>query len=482
MTFRSSTIVFALACLSLGAVVYCQSAGMNALRLPNVPQDAELASYETLSQTQIPGMDRRVTAKFQQVGIGKVLAWLSDEKLSFVVDESDFPGTKITLNFEEARLSEVLDAIAATLNAHWQRRGEVFTLKPTSGRIRGSVTVPPLTPAPKVSPKAEDSKSGRTWTLPMTGIEDKGDIWERIEIQEKDGKVRAFRYDPKTKSMKELSESELKALQKNGLQFAIPKIDLKGLRALPPIPNLHTLPNDRKAYKLDQKTGKLVPLTEAEKAEMERMWKEWGEKFGKEMELWGESYGKQWEQWAKEFEQKFGSGDGMKSFKFVIPPMEFKGLEQLKELPFGIEGLKELPLTEYQRKELEKALKDARSTIEVWGTDHDSRMKALEKSLKAREKALSDSERKRIQEMLKGLDGRQPFVRLHEGPMLHSGNIEKLIESLSAEQKQLHGKQGHLLWSQLTPEQQKMLGGSPGGNFSLSFTVNGKSISIKSGE
>lgn len=485
MTYRSSTIVFALACLSLGAVVYCQSGAVNALRLPGIPQDARLASYETLSQTQIPGMDRRVDAKFQQVGIGKVLAWLSDEKLSFVVDESDFPGTNITLNFENARLSEVLDAIASTLNAHWERRGDVFTLKPTAGRIRGNVVVPPLaTEPPRIAPKSDESKTGLTWTFPMTGIEDKGDVWDRIEIQQKDGKTKAFRYDPKTKKMKELSEAELKELQKGGFSFTMPKLDLKGLPSMPPLPSMPALPKDGKAYKLDPQTGKMVPLTDKEKAELEQMWKEWGERFGKGMEKWGESYGKQWEQWGKEFERKFGSGEGIEGFTFTVPPMDMKSLEGLREWRIDSGKLKEFngaPLTDAQRKELEKALKDARARIEVWGTDSEARMKAIEKALKAREKAMADAKGKKADVTLKGLQ-ESDFGTKMGGGLIQAGNIEKLIDSLSTDQRALHEKQGHLLWSQLTPEQQRMLGGSPGGNFTFSFSVNGKSISIKSGE
>lgn len=482
MTYRSSTIVFALACLSLGAVVYCQSGGINALRIPIAPQDARLASYETLSQTQIPGMDRRVNAKFEQVGIGKVLAWLSDEKLSFVVDESDFQGTRITLNFENTRLSEVLDAIATTLGAHWERRGEVFTLKPTSGKVRGNVVVPLLVTQPKRAPEAGDRDSGLTWTFPMTGIEDKGDVWDRIELQQKDGKVKAFRYDPKTKSMKELTEAELKELQGKGLTFTLPKLDFKGMPGIPPLPKMPALPKDGKAYKLDPQTGKLVPLTDKEKAEMERMWEEWGEKFGKDMEKWGESYGKQWEQWGKEFEKNFGNGEGMKGFTFTVPPLDMKGLKELHFDSGQFKSLKDLPLTDAQRQELERALKDAKGRIEVWGTDHEARMKALEKALKARENALTDAERKRLSETLKRADSLAPLAKVQGGTYLQAGNIEKLIDSLSTEQRQIHERQGHLLWSQLTPDQQKMLGGSPGGNFSFSFSVNGKSISIKSGE
>ncbi len=61
-----------------------------------------------------------------------------------------------------------------------------------------------------------------------------------------------------------------------------------------------------------------------------------------------------------------------------------------------------------------------------------------------------------------------------------SDSILKLLDSLDARQKELMTTQGYLTPADLTPTQRGLLGDLGKGSFELSYTVNGKSIRIKS--
>ena len=108
MTIRSSSAVFALACVSLGTVVYCQSAALKTGNGSKYPNSLLAASYDKLAQAKIQGLDRKVSAKFENASLEQILKWLSNEKLNFVASQSAFGSPKITLNFDNVALGEAL--------------------------------------------------------------------------------------------------------------------------------------------------------------------------------------------------------------------------------------------------------------------------------------------------------------------------------------------------------------------------------------
>lgn len=60
-------------------------------------------------------------------------------------------------------------------------------------------------------------------------------------------------------------------------------------------------------------------------------------------------------------------------------------------------------------------------------------------------------------------------------------DVQKFIKDLTAEQKDKQRKRGYILFSDLTPEQKKAIGGKPEGNFTITFKVNGDEVTIKNG-
>lgn len=66
---------------------------------------------------------------------------------------------------------------------------------------------------------------------------------------------------------------------------------------------------------------------------------------------------------------------------------------------------------------------------------------------------------------------------------VHSADIRQLAKTLTQEQRELHRKQGFLRKKDLSPEQVKLLGALPtAGKWSIQYTVDGESLTIKSDE
>lgn len=131
--------------------------------------------------------------------------------------------------------------------------------------------------------------------------------------------------------------------------------------------------------------------------------------------------------------------------------------------------------------------KQSLPNLKVW-TDQDgkilerdlSKMKIDEKELKAFKDKMSEfklslpdvDKLKRLELDLSKV-GDKSFIFKAEG-------IRELMKSLTKEQWEKHEKQGYLKPSDLSPDQIKMLGNDRDGEWTLSFTIDGKSLTIKS--
>jgi hypothetical protein len=84
-----------------------------------------------MSSLDLPALKKPITKRFVNAKLSDVLAWLSLEQFSFVADAGEFPDqSQVTLNFRNQPLGAVLDAIADGFNGRWERRGDIFTLRP----------------------------------------------------------------------------------------------------------------------------------------------------------------------------------------------------------------------------------------------------------------------------------------------------------------------------------------------------------------
>lgn len=83
-----------------------------------------------VKQTDDPALARRVTKRFEGAPVGEILDWLASENVSFVADSAAFGDRKLTANFVNQPLKDVIAAIATALDGQWTRNGSVYSLKP----------------------------------------------------------------------------------------------------------------------------------------------------------------------------------------------------------------------------------------------------------------------------------------------------------------------------------------------------------------
>ena len=107
-------------------------------------------------------LSRRVTKQFQNATLSDVLAWLSLEGLSFVAETTEFGDTmRLTLNFANQPLKDVLNAISQVVGAKWEQRGSIFVLKPER-RVAFAPSAPAV-PILKDVPLIADAKAMEKW-------------------------------------------------------------------------------------------------------------------------------------------------------------------------------------------------------------------------------------------------------------------------------------------------------------------------------
>jgi hypothetical protein len=107
------------------------------------PQKAQAVA--SMGGLDLPELKKPITKRFVNAKVSEVLAWLSLEQFSFVADSSEFSQDgSVTLNFRNQPLGAVLDAIADAFNGRWERRGEIFNLRPQFGKLAmpGQATAP----------------------------------------------------------------------------------------------------------------------------------------------------------------------------------------------------------------------------------------------------------------------------------------------------------------------------------------------------
>jgi hypothetical protein len=84
--------------------------------------------YGTAVTTTAPAQHQgnKVTAQFRNSKASEVLEWMEKRGVSFVVNDGDIkPDAKVTLSVTDVPLESVLDALAAALGGHWERRDKI---------------------------------------------------------------------------------------------------------------------------------------------------------------------------------------------------------------------------------------------------------------------------------------------------------------------------------------------------------------------
>lgn len=172
--------------------------------------------------------------------------------------------------------------------------------------------------------------------------------------------------------------------------------------------------------------------------------------------------------------------------------LQMKKLHELKELSDVRVYTDVKSISEKERKALEESLKGLKSMPHIFIREGremtPAERKKFEESMRKLEvemKELGDDMKvytvpPMTGQQRKELEGKWFSERdLPKAPAaLRTGTMEELMKSLTPDQRMKHEQQGFLKFSDLSGGQKKMLG-SPKGNFTISFNLNGKQLTIK---
>lgn len=132
-----------------------------------------------------------------------------------------------------------------------------------------------------------------------------------------------------------------------------------------------------------------------------------------------------------------------------------------------------------------------RKLMEANPNEMDPKFKAqVEKALQEAMRSMELADKIKLQDYFKGsnfdreLKGLKDF-KLGEVEHMHlfkSADLEKLMKSLTPKQKEIMKSKGHLTPADLTPDQRAMLGKLPEGSYTITFSKDGQSFTIKSGK
>lgn len=494
--------------------------------LPQKPQ-----AVASMGMLDLPGLKKPITKRFVNAKLPEVLAWLSLEQFSFVADAAEFPGQgQVTLNFRNQPLGAVLDAIADAFNGRWERRGDIFSLRPGyASRGLFSTEMPALpglaqkafvTPSPRIAePGARSGQSAPPASVTTPS--------PRVYNLTPPTIARTLETAPRmaTPAMPPLAITE-------GAKERVSKI-----YAVPPVADVTTTwsTQDPKSNAEVQKAIEQA-MREAEKA-MRQLHEsgEWHKAMEKAMaearsHQDSDEMRKAMEQVRKSLQDMPKSEEWKKAWESARAAMQ-KALKEGKVR----DGGKERKMTDKERAALEKSLESLKSVdVPVFKFDKlfdkmpdgktfvmpkvdgktfvmpkidgkafafpkmegknftfvtpddkefSLRNKEIQKHIEEmnkhmREFKLDESGKSRVFAVpeMKGLEGLRPFT-INSSKM----RISELLDSLTAEQKVKQEKQGYLTLADLTEKQKAMLGSIPSdGNWTFSYSIDGKKLTIKS--
>ena len=202
----------------------------------------QLASQEVpKAEPKDERLDRRVSVNISGTA-ADVVKWLTEQGVSFVVNNDELTKGSLTLNMVNQPLGDVVNAIADALGGHWQKRGDVYVFQAGRGGFTWTGEGIPDWAAPELKnlPNMKGfqmvvPKSGEFAIPNMKGFKFDLPKDAKGQLFIAPGQDGDFKID--LKGLKELKE--LKNLQgEKGQLFVMPgkdgelKIDLKGLQNL----------------------------------------------------------------------------------------------------------------------------------------------------------------------------------------------------------------------------------------------------------
>lgn len=389
---------------------------------------------------QGPSMDTQIVAPIgNQVGVsvpqsaGQTTVTRSSESRYTQTTTDTSNSQKVTVSFRDVKASEILGWL--------EKHGVNFVISSDD------------VPDKKFSMNVEDMPADDVLDVMASAL---GGHWEQ------EHGIRVFRKGPTLFGIHNLSSAAPFRVYTTPPVPAAPDVtSVPPIPALPPIPAMPALPPMPAMPLFPKKAdGKSMTPEEIQKyvgskefqEKMQAWSKQYAQKFDNKefqerMEKWskdveknfGPDFQKKMQDYAKQNEQKY------KSFTFTTPDANV--------YQFNGDAAKLRDMARAQADAARAQADAARAQADAYRRSSD-RYRAMTRST-----------------------NRKPTTTMSFDGL----DVQQFMKNLTADQKDKQRKRGYILYSDLTPEQKKTLGGKPDGDFTISFDVNGDKLTIKKG-
>ncbi|MBI5705807.1 MAG: hypothetical protein HZC36_02335 [Armatimonadetes bacterium] len=518
-----ASIVVAAGCLALGTYSAAQVdgidlvAGNQNVEITTVPAESAMQTYRVTQSSKMAkpspastkALQKKITKRFANANLSEVLAWLSLQDLSFVADMGAFPDRKVTFNFKNQTLKNVMDTIAETFGGAWSQKGDIYTLTPKApsfvfSRSGKAGSQPWSSIAPQtftMTPKGEfklQPMPNRVWATPKTEFKIEGLPKRNFEFSLGNMHNQGKELTPAQKkeveaAMARAKEEIKRAIEElKGHKGHIQGLDDKQLHEL--IKHLQEIIGKSVggAFQWQGFDENSMDLKLFEKGEMKELHdKELAEhmKALQGLKLDEKHFGDAMKEHMKALEGLKGdhikvfSGDEMKEHMKALQGLKLDEKHLGDAMKEHMKGLKELEGSHFKMLDSEKlkALIE-KSHGNMKGLDGE-KLKALMEKSHAEMKMLDADKMKEL--MSKAHADQKRVLELAEAGKLKAKvtgeNLGKLAESLTDAQRELMKKQGYLTPKDLTEEQRKLIPDMGKGDWTLTYSKDGKSVTIKGG-
>lgn len=445
---------------------------------------------------------KSVTARFRGAKLSEVLEWLGNQGVSFITYGAR-KDAKIDIEFANIPLDEAIQAVGLEIGGSFVKRGNTYVFQKGVRALAfpsaGMDTVAPMmfTELPGITEMATlrniDGKLPKifTWSsddedgIHVFGSQDPKSEKEWQEFH----KQMMKEFGPDSSFMKELHkqhgdtkkwEEFSKQLEK---QFGPGSPFEKKMRAF----------SEQDAKKWESQ-GKLFEKQFGPGSSFAKKWESHGKEmekqfgpgseFEKKMKLFGEQEGKKWEAYGKQMEKQFGPGSPfekkMKAFKLEngkmmeLDPKEHQKL--MKELQEEMKSMRQnIVMPKFEGKVFEMP-----PMPKMDSKEHEKMMKDLQEQMKSMKGRIVIPKMDRKNFVMPPVPPVPPMPPM-PGMSMHGGDIATISKSLNTAQRDKNKKQGFLYWSDLTKEQQAMLGiRDNSGSWSITYSKDGESFTVKS--
>lgn len=119
---RSSHRILLSGAAALGAASVATAVSLWGMALPEELREGAL-------KAEAAQQDAQVTKSFTNASAKDVINWLRSQTDNLVIDTTELPDRKLTMNVKGQDLDDVIEAVATALNMGWTKKGDIYVLR-----------------------------------------------------------------------------------------------------------------------------------------------------------------------------------------------------------------------------------------------------------------------------------------------------------------------------------------------------------------